>query len=153
MKVFIENEAASNRKNIYNEKTLKYIETIEVAREYPYPYGFILDTTGEDGDNVDVFILTEQKLKSGQIVVCKPIGLMEQFEKSWNQSKLENEETDHNILAILQEEEETSITETTKAKLTEFVTHIFDNIRKNKTRVGRFLSKTAAIQYIENHKD
>mgnify|MGYP001570857230 CR=1 FL=1 len=66
MKAFIENEAGSNQKNIYNEKTLEYKKTVTVSRKYPYPYGFILDTTSGDGDNLDVFVLTEKKLKSGQ---------------------------------------------------------------------------------------
>ena len=70
MKVFIENEAGSNQKNLYNEKTLEYRKTVGVSRKYPYPYGFILETTSGDGDNLDCFILTEKKLKTGSIVNC-----------------------------------------------------------------------------------
>lgn len=60
MKVFIENEAGSNQKNIYDEKTLEYKKTVTISRKYPYPYGFIIDTTSGDGDNLDVFIITEK---------------------------------------------------------------------------------------------
>ncbi len=63
MKVFIENEAGSDQKNVYNEKTLEYRETFTVSRKYPFPYGFILKTTSGDGDNLDCFVITEQKLK------------------------------------------------------------------------------------------
>ena len=77
MKVFIENEAGSNQKNLYNEKILEYRKTVTVSRKYPYPYGFILDTTSGDDDNVDAFIITDKPLKSGQIIECKPVGLME----------------------------------------------------------------------------
>ena len=82
MKVFIENEAGSDQKNLYNEKTLKYKKTVTVSKKYPYPYGFIIDTTSGDGDNLDVFVVTNKKLNRGQIVECDPIGLMEQIEKS-----------------------------------------------------------------------
>jgi len=101
MKVFIENEAGSNQKNLYNEKTLEYRQTVTVSRRYPYPYGFIMETTSGDGDNVDVFVLTDQPLKSGQMIECEPVGLMEQMEKSWDESQGEREEVDHNVLAVL----------------------------------------------------
>ena len=67
MKVFIENEAGSDKKNLYNEKTLEYKKTVTVSKKYPYAYGFILNTTSEDGDNVDAFIITDKKLKAGQL--------------------------------------------------------------------------------------
>jgi len=101
MKVFIENEADSNQKNLYNEKTLEYKKTVTVSRKYPYPYGFVLNTTSGDGDNLDCFIITDKKLKSGQVVECEPIGLMEQIETAWGQTGGNIEEEDHKMLAIL----------------------------------------------------
>src|SRR3990167_3864668 len=117
MKVFIENEAGSDQKNIYDEKSLKYKKTITVPRKYPFPYGFILGTTSGDGDNLDCFVITEKKFKTGDIIECGPIGIMEQIEDG---------KEDHNILAKL-EDEETSIDEKTKEDLTEFVLHVFDH--------------------------
>jgi hypothetical protein len=32
LRVFIENEAGSRRKNIYDERTLTYLRTVEVSR-------------------------------------------------------------------------------------------------------------------------
>ena len=100
MKVFIENEAGSNIKHLYDEKKFELHDTMQVARAYPFPYGFILNTTGEDGDNLDVFVLTNKTLKTGEIVEVEIIGLMEQFEKSWGPDK-GKEEMDHNIIAQL----------------------------------------------------
>ena len=53
IKVFIQNEAGSDQKHLHDEKTLEYKHTVRVSRSYPFPYGFILDTTSEDGDNLD----------------------------------------------------------------------------------------------------
>ncbi len=138
MKVFIENEAGSDQKNLYNEKTLEYKKTITVSREYPFPYGFILETTSGDGDNLDCFIITDKKLKTGEIVECEPIGMMEQTE---------NGKEDHNILAKLNEEE-ISISPSIQEKLTEFVSHVFDHRAGKVVTVGRFLDKIAAEEYI-----
>ena len=156
MKVFIENEAGSDQKNLYNEKTLEYKKTVTVSRKYPYPYGFILDTTSGDGDNVDAFIITDKKLKQGQIVECEPVGLMEQIEKSWDESNSGMEEIDHNILAVLTEENQSHqsvVSDEVKAMLTDFVLHVFDHIRPNKNRVGNFLDKQDALKYIESCND
>lgn len=153
MKVFIENEADSDQKNLYNEKTLKYKKTVTVSRKYPYPYGFIIDTTSGDGDNVDVFVITDKKLKSGQIVECEVIGLMEQIEKSWDKTRVDAEEFDHNVLVILKDDKQVSISNHVKNLLTDFVLHVFDHIQPNKNRVGNFLDKESALKYIHGCKD
>src|SRR5216684_1226391 len=92
MKVFIENEAGSLVKHEHNEKTFELLRTSQVSRPFPRPYGFVLNTTAEDGDNVDCFVLTKEHLYTGDIVVCEPVGLMEQIEDG---------EVDHKVLAVL----------------------------------------------------
>ena len=148
IKVFIENEAGSNKKNLFNEKTLEYKKTVEVSRKYPYPYGFILDTTAEDGDNVDCFIITNKLLKTGDIVECEIAGLMEQIETSWDPLKNNIEEEDHNILATI-EDDVLGINDEVKEKLRDFVLHVFDHLPNKKIKVGNFLDKEAAIEFIE----
>lgn len=153
MRVFIENEAGSDQKNLYNEKTLEYKKTYTVSRKYPYPYGFILGATSGDGDNVDAFIITNRKLKSGQIVDCEPIGLMEQIELSRDMENREKEEVDHNILMALKGENIDIIDDEVKNTLTDFVLHVFDHIQLNKNKVGNFIGQESAIQYINSCKD
>jgi inorganic pyrophosphatase len=152
MKVFIENEAGSNQKNLYNEKTLEYRKTVTVSRDYPYPYGFILDTTSGDGDNLDCFIITDSKLESGKVYDCEPIGLMEQRESSWSEGRGGVMEEDHNILAGLIGEP-AEITDEIKDKLTEFVSHVFDHIEGKVVKVGSFLDKEASEKEIRKTKD
>ena len=147
MKVFIENEAGLKLKNIFDEKKLKFQKTIKVSREYPYPYGFILNTTAEDGDNVDVFIITKKKLKQGEIIDVEVIGLMEQFEVSWDLNK-KKEEIDHNVIAKLKNDKTFEFNELTRSELRNFVTHVFDYVMLNKTRIGKFLGRKEAIEYI-----
>lgn len=143
MKVFIENEAGSDQKHIFDEKTLEYKKTVTVSRPYPYPYGFILGTTSGDGDNVDCFVLTKQKLQSGQMVECEAIGLMEQME--------DNKE-DHNVLAKLPNEDIT-VDEVTQKTLTGFISHVFDHLPGKVVRVGKFLDKESAEAYIKKCLD
>lgn len=150
IKVFIENKAGSNQKNIYDEKTLQYKKTVTVSREYPYPYGFILNTTSGDGDNVDCFIITDKKLKIGEVVECEPIAIMEQIESY--SAKPGDDEEDHNILALL-EDESFEVDDSLKKKLSEFVSHAFDHLPNKRVKVGNFLDKERAVKYIEDCRD
>ncbi len=143
MKVFIENESGSDQKNLYNEKTLEYKKTITVSRKYPFPYGFILGTTSGDGDNLDCFILTHQKLITGQTVECEPIGMMEQIEDG---------KDDHNILARLRGED-AQVDDMIQKELTEFVSHVFDHRVGKVVKIGRFLDKEEAEKYIKQCLD
>src|SRR5215510_12415931 len=111
IKVFIQNEAGSNRKNYHDEKTLECKETKLVSRPYPYPYGFILGTNASDGCNLDVFVVTKRQFRTGQLLECEVIALMEQFEDGVD---------DHNILAKLPDEA-VDVTSEIQTVLTDFV--------------------------------
>jgi inorganic pyrophosphatase len=92
IKVLIQAEAGSHDKMQYDERTLKPIAAGRVSRPYPYPYGFVLETTAADGDNVDCYVFGDDSLRSGSIVACEVIGLLEQIESG---------ESDHKVLAVI----------------------------------------------------
>ena len=143
MKVFIQNEAGSFVKRIHHEKTLELKGDQQVSRAHPYPYGFILDITAEDGDNVDCFVLTRKPLRTGQIVESEAIGLMEQIEDG---------QVDHNVLAVLPGENP-KFTSEVEQTLTEFVRHVFDHIPAKNIQTGRFLGKGAANEHVAKYWD
>ena len=143
MKVFIQNETGSFIKNFYDEKTLEFTRAAQVSRAYPLPYGFILNTTGDDGLNVDCFVLTQTSLRTGQIVQCDPIGLMEQIEDG---------KEDHNVLAVLRGEEE-QLDSKSKQELVEFVSHVFDHVAGKTVLAGNFRGKESATDYVRQHED
>lgn len=143
IKVFIQNEAGSARKHIHDEKTLRLKRTVEVSRQYPFPYGFVLDTTNEDGDNVDCFAITPRELETGQIVDCRPVGLMEQIEDG---------KQDHNVIAVLSDGD-VEVGPEEEAILVEFVMHVFDHKPGKTMTVGRFLGPEQAMDYVRRRTD
>jgi inorganic pyrophosphatase len=143
MKVFIENEAGSFVKHLYDEKTLKLKGTTRVSRAYPLPYGFVLETSAEDGDNVDCFVLTTKPLRSREIVECEPVGLMEQIEDG---------QVDHKVLAALPGEE-VKLDSNTRESLIEFASHVFDHVPGKSMKVGEFRDQKAAADYVLLHRD
>jgi len=143
LKVFIQNEAGSNVKHYHDEKTLQPRGSKQVSRAYPFPYGFVPNTTAPDGDNVDCFVITRRPLRTGEMVECEPLALMEQVEDG---------EEDHKILAAMPGED-VQIDERTRELLTEFVSHVFDHIPGKTMRVGAFHGREAALRYVEGKAD
>jgi len=138
VKVFIQNEDGSQTKHYHDEKTLQFERKAQVWRPYPFPYGFVLDTTAADGCNVDCFVLTSRLLHTGEIVDCEPVALMDQFEDG---------QEDHNVLAAMPGEQ-ALLGEAVKQQLTEFVSHVFDHIPGKKIAVGDFRSSEDALNYL-----
>ena len=138
LRVFIENEAGARRKNLYDERTLAHLGSMDVSAAYPFPYGFVLDTVGGDGDAVDCFVLTRSPSKSGTVIDCEPIGLLEQVEDG---------ETDHKVLAALPGTDAT-IDDAVMAALKHFVASVFAHVPDKRMEIGRVLGRTAAEQYV-----
>lgn len=49
---------------------------IATPMHYPCNYGFIPNTLSDDGDPIDVLVITEYPIESGCVIPCKPIGVL-----------------------------------------------------------------------------
>lgn len=141
--IFVQNEAGSNQKHYHNEKTLEWKRTVHVSVRYPFPYGFVVGTTSPDGCNVDCFVITETPLKTGQLVQCEPLGLMEQMEDG---------QEDHNVLAR-PVGEPGGVDSEVRETLTRFVETVFSHVAGKEMSVGRFLGPEAAEAHVASHLD
>lgn len=61
------------------------------AMFYPCNYGFMPHTLSEDGDPVDVLVVTPVPLISGSVISCRPIGMLEMVDEAGE---------DHKVLAV-----------------------------------------------------
>jgi len=73
---FIEVPKGSNVKYEYEDGKLKVDRILYGAMFYPYNYGFIPETLEEDGDPLDVLVITEEPLVPGSYIKVKPIGVL-----------------------------------------------------------------------------
>lgn len=143
MQVFIENEAESSIKNIFNEKTLEYVTSRKVSAPYPFPYGFLPNTTSGDGDNVDCFVITDTPLESKQMVEIEVLGLLKVHE---------DDEVDHKVIARLKGESQ-AFTRAHRDKIEDFIHKVFAHIPGKKMEIGRLLDSKEAIDFIEKSQD
>jgi inorganic pyrophosphatase len=42
---------------------------------YPCNYGYVPNTLSEDGDAIDVLVISEFQVVAGSVIPCKPIGI------------------------------------------------------------------------------
>lgn len=58
------------------------------AMQYPCNYGYIPQTLSEDGDPVDVMIITPAPLLSGCVINCRPVGVLKMIDEAGADPKL-----------------------------------------------------------------
>ena len=61
---------------------------VQTAMHYPCNYGYIPHTLGEDGDPVDVLVVSPFALIPGVVVRCRPIGMLKMADEGGGDTKL-----------------------------------------------------------------
>lgn len=92
MKVVIEIPKGSHLKTEIDQHTGKLFVDRELAIPVPFSYGYLEGTLAEDGDPMDVFVLTRSPILPGTEVEVEIIGAFE---------CVDNGEPDHKLLAML----------------------------------------------------
>ncbi len=91
--VVIEIPAMSNpvKYEADKEGTLFVDRFMVTAMHYPCNYGYIPQTLSEDGDPLDVMVITPFPLLSHAVIACRPVGILKMKDESG---------CDHKILAV-----------------------------------------------------
>ena len=79
----------------HNKQSLVLDRVLHSAVFYPHNYGFIPQTLCDDGDPLDVLILSNQQLLPGTIAYVRPICYMDMMDEKGKDEKL---------LAVLEKE-------------------------------------------------
>ncbi|MFP4154078.1 MAG: inorganic diphosphatase [Halothiobacillaceae bacterium] len=58
------------------------------AMFYPCNYGFIPHTLSDDGDPVDVLVVTPEPLMPGSVIRCRPVGMLKMTDEAGVDAKL-----------------------------------------------------------------
>jgi len=90
IKVFIEVSAGGRVKYELDEETreLRVDRFLYSAIIFPFNYGSIEDTKGQDGDPLDVLVLSLGSVEPGVVVMCHSIGLLEMKDEAGIDTKI-----------------------------------------------------------------
>jgi inorganic pyrophosphatase len=78
IEVIVETPKGSRFKYKYDPKKKWFVvhKALPVGLIFPFDFGFIPDTKGDDGDPLDVLILSEFSFLHGSMIECKILGSM-----------------------------------------------------------------------------
>lgn len=122
------------------------------AAPYPFDYGFVPQTLWEDGDALDVILLTTYPLHPGILVNARPVALMEMIDSG---------ESDNKIIAVPVEDRRfddiQNLADLNKHMLKEFK-DFFENLKNLKgkpaiVKIEGFKEKPEAIQAIKHSQE
>ena len=143
---YIEISKGSNKKyEIDKETGLLMLDRLNTSGAYyPMNYGFIPRTLCEDGDALDVCVLTSVTLDPMTLCVCKPVGLIRMVDTG---------EKDEKILAVLRDDPNNDMPRNAAHEIEHFFkTYKLDNPKKVVT-LEPFEGKDAAIAMIKEAKE
>jgi inorganic pyrophosphatase len=125
---------------------LKLDRVVFAAFHYPINYGFIPQTLGEDGDPLDILVLSQIPIQPLCLVKTKVIGYMEM---------LDNGEKDEKIIAVAQGDMSVShinsieeLPENYKLEMKHFFSE-YKTLSKKTVVVDEFLPAKEALQIVE----
>lgn len=140
----IEVPLGTTEKYEWNLKNLKMeIDRLEpTAFPEPVNYGFIPQTIGEDGDALDVFVISDVPVPTGTVLYVKIIGVMRFIDEGFRDDK---------IVTVTEDSKYQKISDIPKSrinKITHHFSHYKDDSDFNQTTVGDWLDQKNAISII-----
>ncbi|HEX4426581.1 MAG TPA: inorganic diphosphatase [Terriglobales bacterium] len=101
LRVVIETPKGSRNKYAFNAKDHVYeLKTVLPAgMAFPYDFGFVPSTQGDDGDPIDVLVLMDEPAFPGCVLLCRIIGVIEGEQTEKGKKALRNDR----IIAIQQD--------------------------------------------------
>lgn len=143
IRVYIEIEKHSNIKYEYDktEKKLLVDRILEYPYFYPYAYGFIPNTIGNDNDELDILIITDKKLEKDKYYNVYIIGLLEMSDEKG---------LDEKVLCVLKEDynkiyDINCLDEKQKENISWFFSNYKNNTHEKWSKVSGFQDKAFAI--------
>jgi inorganic pyrophosphatase len=90
VEVRIEISRGSRSKYEYDTASgqLRLKQVLSSSVHYPVDYGFILDTRGRDGDELDVLLMAEEPAVPTSIQTARPVGVLDMADRKGEDQKI-----------------------------------------------------------------
>ncbi|MEK7460104.1 MAG: inorganic diphosphatase [Patescibacteria group bacterium] len=83
------NKGSKNKYEIDKETGLIALDRVgHTAQDYPFDYGFVPQTLWDDGDALDVVLLTTHPLLPGILVDARPVAIMHMIDSGESDDKI-----------------------------------------------------------------
>jgi len=152
MNVIIEIPKFSKNKYEIDKETgmIALDRVMHTAQDYPFDYGFVPQTLFDDGDALDVVVLTTYPLAPGILVKARPVAIMEMTDDG---------ERDDKIIAVPVDDPrftEVNDLEDLNKHFVKEMTHFFETYKKvqnKEVEIGKWLGKDEAMKAFEKSRE
>jgi inorganic pyrophosphatase len=118
------------------------------AMHYPCNYGFIPNTLSNDGDPVDVLVMTPYPVQAGSMMRCRALGVLQMTDESGEDYKILALPIEKACIHYAHMKELSDVPDVTKDAIAHFFEH-YKKLEPNKwVNVGEWLGKEAAAKEI-----
>jgi len=151
MNVIIEIPKFSKNKYEIDKETgmIALDRVMHTAQDYPFDYGFVPQTLFDDGDALDVVVLTTYPLAPGILVKARPVAIMEMIDGGERDDKIVAVPTDDPRF-----EEINDLKDINKHFIKE-MTHFFETYKKVQNKevsIGEWGGKEEAMKAFEKSR-
>ena len=147
MRLYVEIEKGSNQKFEYSKENrrLELDRVLNSPFFYPYSYGFITDTLGKDGDELDALIVSDKVLPNDKYYYVFIVGvLVMEDEHGMDEKLLCVLEEDYGVLKDISD-----VSDDIKENVRYFFTNYKNNTEGRWSKVFGFQNKEFAIKLFE----
>ena len=99
---------------------------MSTSMHYPCNYGYIPHTLSEDGDPVDVLVLSPVPLISGVVVRCRPLGMLQMTDEAGEDAKILAVPIDKLCNLYREKKSHADLPELVRAQIAHFFAHYKD---------------------------
>ena len=99
---------------------------MSTSMHYPCNYGYIPHTLSEDGDPVDVLVLSPVPLISGVVVRCRPLGMLQMTDEAGEDAKILAVPIDKLCSLYREKKSHADLPELVRAQIAHFFAHYKD---------------------------
>ena len=122
---------------------------MNTAMHYPCNYGYIPKTLSEDGDPVDVLVVTPIPLISGSVIRCRSVGMLEMEDESGPDAKIIAVPIDKLCVSFREVKEANQLSPMLLDQIKHFFEH-YKDLEKNKwVKVHGWANSDAAAKEIK----
>ncbi len=122
---------------------------IHTAMVYPFNYGFIPHTLADDGDPVDVLVISAQAVEPGCVIAARPIGMLEMEDEAGMDTKILAVPAKNVDPWYAETSELSDLDKVTQEKIKHFFTHYKELEEGKWVKIKRFLPRKDALKAIE----
>ncbi|AAY80317.1 inorganic diphosphatase [Sulfolobus acidocaldarius] len=123
--VLVEIPQGSNIKYEYDDEegVIKVDRVLYTSMNYPFNYGFIPGTLEEDGDPLDVLVITNYQLYPGSVIEVRPIGILYMKDEEGEDAKIVAVPKDKTDPSFSNIKDINDLPQATKNKIVHFFEH------------------------------